>query len=129
MLKVPNFKAFASDCQNNLVPVLKPVLDGEPYSPLQIAREIDKIAYRYTGEESLICDTVEDRKKKIIRVEDMIEFFHAQEDKIKSLTEQKFQQTGMDIEVNSEDILVGIFAHMILRSIVSKDPKFIFEED
>ena len=127
MFKVESFKRFASDCQNNLAPVLKPVLEGLPYSPLDISKEIDKIAYRYTGEESLICDTVEDRKRKIIKVEDTIEFFHAKEDQIKELTEEKFRETGAETTINSEDVLVGIFAHMILRSIVSRDPGFVFE--
>lgn len=122
---IKNFSTFARDCKRNLTPVLKPVLDGGDYSLSAIAKEVDRIAYRYTGDESLIDGTESDRVKKIDSVARMIEFFHAEKDRVISDASKQFETLGID----EEDVLVCIFAQIILMSIVSKNPDFLKVEE
>lgn len=122
---IKNFRTFARDCKHNLTPVLKPVLEGGEYSLRAIAREVDRIAYRYTGDESLIDGTDSDMAKKIDSVERMIEFFHAEKDRVISDASKQFETMGID----EEDVLVCIFAQIILMSIVSKNPGFLKIEE
>lgn len=122
---IKNFRTFARDCKNNLTPVLKPVLEGGEYSLRAIAREVDRIAYRYTGDESLIDGTDSDMVKKIDSVERMIEFFHAEKDRVIADASKQFETLGID----EEDVLVCIFAQIILMSIVSKNPGFLKVEE
>lgn len=122
---IKNFRTFARDCKHNLTPVLKPVLEGGEYSLRAIAREVDRIAYRYTGDESLIDGTDSDMAKKIDSVERMIEFFHAEKDRVISDASKQFETLGID----EGDVLVCIFAQIILMSIVSKNPGFLKIEE
>lgn len=105
--------------------MLKPVLEGGEYSLRAIAREVDRIAYRYTGDESLIDGTDSDMAKKIDSVERMIEFFHAEKDRVISDASKQFETLGID----EGDVLVCIFAQIILMSIVSKNPGFLKIEE
>lgn len=129
MANIKNFTTFARDCKRNLTPVLRPVLDGEPYSPLVIAREVDRIAYRYTGDESLIDDNDEQRKKKIEVVEHLIEFFHEQKDSVTEKATEVMRSEGLSDSVDHEDVLVCVFAQIILMSIVSKNPGFLVGDE
>ena len=107
--------------QEELGAPLAKVAAGEPYSPLELAKRVDRLIYRYTGCEDLICDTPETKKQKILAVEDMIEFFFKSEEEIRETTNAMSEAMGVDADdLPGHEILLGVFGSKIFSTVLKK---------
>lgn len=116
------FHKFYSYVNERLASLLIPVINGEDYNALDVAKEIDRIVYKYTGNEDLIVYNQDD-KEKVIFVEDQVDFFYNYKDKIKELVLANDKR----INLSEIEILVGLFSHVIFMHIVWVDPELFFK--
>lgn len=116
------FNKFYSYVNERLASLLIPVINGENYNALDVAKEIDRIVYKYTGNEDLIVYNQDD-KEKVIFVEDQVDFFYNYKDKIKELVLANDKR----INLSEIEILVGLFSHVIFMHIVGVDPELFFK--
>ena len=116
------FHKFYSYVNVRLASLLIPVINGEDYNALDVAKEIDRIVYKYTGNEDLIVYNQDD-KEKVIFVENQVDFFYTYKDKIKELVIANDKK----INLSEIEILVGLFSHVIFMHIVGVDPELFFK--
>ena len=116
------FHKFYSYVNVRLASLLIPVINGEDYNALHVAKEIDRIVYKYTGNEDLIVYNQDD-KEKVIFVENQVVFFYTYKDKIKELVIANDKK----INLSEIEILVGLFSHVIFMHIVGVDPELFFK--
>lgn len=116
------FHKFYSYVNGRLASLLIPIINGENYNALDIAKEIDRIIYKYTGNEDLIVHNQND-KDKVIFVEDQVDFFYNYKEKIQALVISNDKR----INLSEIEILVGLFSHVIFMHIIGVDPELFFK--
>lgn len=121
-LNTNEFKNFNDHVRNRLTSLLMPIIEGEPYNALNVAKEIDRIVYKYTGNEELICDSKKDQDK-VIFVEEQIDFYYNNKDKIRQLV----MSHDARINLTEIEILVGLFAQVMFSHIAGRDPDIFFK--
>jgi len=127
MITFEVFNKFSRIVNNQLSVLMEPVINGEEYSSIKIANEIDRIIYKYSGNEDLINDTIEDKKKKVIFVEDRIEFFWEN----KEIIMKNVCMIDSNINPSDLEILVCMFGHIIFTQVygdLMKNPPEDFVE-
>lgn len=121
-LNIEEFKKFNNHVKSKLKRLLTPIIDGESYNALDIAKEIDKIIYKYTGNEDLIVYDKDD-KKKVLFVEEQIDFFYSNKELIRKLVVSHNEK----IDLTEIDILVGLFSQIMFEHIADVEPKIFFK--
>lgn len=116
------FHKFYSYVNGRLASLLIPIINGENYNALDIAKEIDRIIYKYTGNEDLIVHNQND-KDKVIFIEDQVDFFYNYKEKIQALVISNDKR----INLSEIEILVGLFSHVIFMHIIGVDPELFFK--
>jgi hypothetical protein len=130
------FKKFHEILKDQLTEICTAVVDGKSYSLLELSKKIDRLVYRYTGDESLIVDTDENNKKKILVIEEVIEQFHCSQANFKQILEEakasnKIRRKNFlhllpsitDGDISKVDVLVTIFGGIIVRHIIQVKPE------
>jgi len=127
MISFEKFNKFSEIVNQQLSVLMAPIINGEEYSAIEIANAIDRIIYRYSGNEDLINDTIEDKKKKVLFVEDKIDFFRDN----KELIMNSICILNSKINPSYLDILVCVFGHVIFAQVhgdLMKNPPEDFVE-
>jgi hypothetical protein len=121
-LNTEEFKKFNDHVRSKLNSLLIPIINGEPYNALDIAKEVDRIVYKYTGNEDLITSDKDD-KDKVLFVEEQVEFFYTHKEKIRQLV----MAHDSSINLSEIEILSGLFSQIMFSQIVGRDPDLFFK--
>lgn len=135
-MNISEFKKFQELMNKQLGGICEAIVSDGSYSLLTIAKKLDGIVYRYTGNEKLVCDTDENYKKKIIFLEDMIDSFNESQFEINAQVEEsnkvnKFHKKFFvdvlpslaDGSINRKDILLMLFSSVLINHIWKENPK------
>lgn len=130
------FKKFHEILQDNIAEICTAIVDGKSYSPLELAKKIDRVIYRYTGDESLIVDNDENNKMKILVVEEVIEQFHESQANFAKILEDAKANKKMKRKnflhllpsitqdaISKVDVLITLFGGIIVRHINDVNPE------